>query len=75
MHSIFKRREQLGEFNLLVKVFPIISDGTATVQYVARACSTRHYEEVHHIQKKYIFPKKALESHILPYSKMWNYKL
>ena len=66
MHSIFKRREQVGDFHSLVKVFPIFSDGTATVHYVARACSIRHYEEGHHIQKKYIFSKKCTrKSHTL----------
>ena len=61
MHSIFKRREQLGEFHSLVK--ELLSNHEDKFfqyfrvpqlqfnNYVARAYSTRHYEEGHHIQK------------------------
>ena len=65
MHSIFKRREQLGEFQSLVK--ELSSHEDKFFQYflmpqphfnmlLELVALTRHYEEGHHIQKKYIFP-------------------
>ena len=68
MHSIFKRREQLGEFHSLVKELSNHEDKffqyfrVSQLQfnnYVARAYSTRHYEERTPHTEKYLCSRET----------------